>query len=70
MKIEISSLQELVDAAVDMNSRVIYDAEAEIYFIIKSGAMYIFFDKLEEVNQNESNRFRDTNHWKKAFSDV
>lgn len=70
MKIEISSLQELVDAAVDMNSRVIYDAEAETYFIIKSGAMYIFFDKLEEVNQNKSNRFRDTNHWKKAFSDV
>jgi hypothetical protein len=70
MKIEISSLQELVDAAVDMNSRVIYDAEAETYFIIKSGAMYIFFDKFEEVNQKESNSFLDANYWKKAFLDT
>ncbi|MDQ1252760.1 MAG: hypothetical protein QG646_1892 [Euryarchaeota archaeon] len=70
MKIEISSLQELVDAAVDMNSRVIYDAEAETYFIIKSGVMYIFFDKFEEANQKRSNRLLDTNYWKKAFSDL
>jgi len=70
MKIEISSLQELVDAAVDMNSRVIYDAEAKIYFLIKSGVMYIFFDKFEEANQKISNHLLDTNYWKKVFSDL
>jgi len=48
MKVEISSLQELVDAAVDMNARVIYDAEAGIYFIIHSGVLYIFFGNLKE----------------------
>jgi hypothetical protein len=44
MKVEISSLQELIDAAVDMNSRVIYDTEAGTYFMIHNSALYIFFD--------------------------
>lgn len=50
IKIEISSLQELVDTAADMNSRVIYDAEAEKYFMINNGVMYIFFEALDEGN--------------------
>lgn len=70
MKIEISSLQELIDVAVDMNSRVIYDEEANTYFILQSGAMYIFFDKFEEMNQKESNSFLDAKYWKKVFSDI
>jgi hypothetical protein len=48
IKVEISSLQELVDAAVDMNSRVIYDSKAGIYFMIYSGVLYIFSDTPEE----------------------
>jgi hypothetical protein len=48
LQIEISSLQELVDAASDMNSRVIYDEKAETYFIINNGVIYIFLDRLEE----------------------
>jgi hypothetical protein len=48
IRVEISSLQELVDAAVDMNARVIYDAEAGIYFIIHGGVLYIFLENLKE----------------------
>jgi hypothetical protein len=48
IKIEISSLQELVDTAADMNSRVIYDAKAEKYFMINNGVMYFFFEVLDE----------------------
>lgn len=55
IKIEISSLQGLVDAAVDMNSRVIYDSKAEIYFMIHSGVLYILSDTPEGENKNLSN---------------
>jgi len=41
MKIKISSLQELVDAASDMNSRIIFDEEAKTYFMISNGVIYI-----------------------------
>jgi hypothetical protein len=70
LKIEISSLQELIDVAVDMNSRVIFDEEANTYFILQSGAMYVFFDKFEEINQKASNSFLDVNYWKKIFLDM
>jgi len=48
MQVEISSLQDLVDAAVDMNERVIHDAGSGEYFIIHNGALYIFFDAPSE----------------------
>jgi len=48
IRVEISSLQELVDAAVDMNERVISDAETGVYFIIHSGVLYIFWDSSKE----------------------
>jgi hypothetical protein len=70
MKIEISSLQELIDVAVDTNLRVIFDEEVNTYFILQSGAMYIFFDKFEEINQKASNSFLDANYWKKIFLDM
>jgi hypothetical protein len=47
MKIEISSIQDLVDTAIDMNERVIYDAESGSYFTIHNGVLYIFSDTLE-----------------------
>jgi Family of unknown function (DUF5305) len=54
IKIEISSLQELVDTAADMNSRVIYDAKAEEYFMISNGVIYIYSEALDEGNsENE-----------------
>jgi hypothetical protein len=48
LQIEISSLQELIDAASDMNSRVINDERADTYFVINNGIMYIFLDKSEK----------------------
>jgi len=48
MKIEINSLQELVDAAIDMNERVIHDPASGAYFAIHNNAFYIFFDSSQE----------------------
>ena len=44
LQIEISSLEDLVNAAFDMNERVIYDANSGEYFIIHNGMLYIFSD--------------------------
>ncbi len=44
LRVEISSLEGLVDAASDMNERVIHDTVSGEYFIIHNGALYIFFD--------------------------
>lgn len=44
LQVEISSLEGLVDAASDMNERVINDTVSGEYFIIHNGALYIFFD--------------------------
>lgn len=48
MQVKISSLKDLVDAAVDMNERVIYDAGSGEYFIIHNGTLYIFFGASSE----------------------
>lgn len=48
IKVEILSLQGLVDAAVDMNSRVIYDSKTGIYFMIHSGVLYTLSDTPEK----------------------
>lgn len=48
LEVKISSLKELVDAAVDMNARVIHDTEAETDFIIHNGVLYIFRDAPSE----------------------
>ncbi|WP_394326081.1 DUF5305 family protein [Methanosarcina horonobensis] len=42
-QVEISSLQDLIDAAVDMSERVIRDIESCAYFIIHDNVLYIFF---------------------------
>lgn len=42
LEVEISSLQELIDAAIDTNSRVIYDQESETYFMLHNNALYTF----------------------------
>ncbi len=41
-KIEIDTLQDIVDAAVDMNERVIHDADSGTYFVIHGGLLYYF----------------------------
>lgn len=51
LQVEISSLQDLIDAAADMNERVIHDAGTGTYFTIHSGALYIFFDAPLGENQ-------------------
>lgn len=48
LQIKISSLKDLVDAAVDMNERVIHDAKSGGYFVIHNGILYIFFDTSSE----------------------
>ncbi|WP_197074618.1 DUF5305 domain-containing protein [Methanosarcina sp. WH1] len=48
LQVEISSLEDLVDAAADMNERVIHDAKSGEYFIIHNGVLYIFFDAPSE----------------------
>lgn len=42
MTIEIASLQELINAAVDMSERVIYDSSENIHFTIHNGVLYYF----------------------------
>lgn len=44
VQIDIHSLQDLVDAAVDMNERVIHDAETCRYFFVHNDILYIYFD--------------------------
>ncbi len=44
MKVEIASLQDLTDAAVDINARVIHDEVRGAYFIIHGGTLYIYQD--------------------------
>jgi len=42
LKIEIFSLQDLVDIAVDINEKVIYDSEIGKYFIVHNNLLYLF----------------------------
>jgi hypothetical protein len=53
MSIEIASLQELINAAVDMNERVIYDSSANIHFTIHNGVLY-YFTKINHINETKS----------------
>jgi hypothetical protein len=50
MALEIASLQELINAAVDMNERVIYDSSANIHFAIHNGVLY-YFTKINPINE-------------------
>ncbi|WP_155402332.1 DUF5305 family protein [Methanosarcina mazei] len=55
LHVEISSLQGIVDAAADMNERVIHDLESRTYFIIHNGALYIFYDAPQEEKYGTEN---------------
>lgn len=48
VSVEMNSLEDLVDAAVDMNNRVIYDEEKSTYFIIQEGVLYKY--RKEQAN--------------------
>ena len=50
-QVVIDSLKELVDAAVDMNSRVIHDKSIETYFTISDGVIYTFVDDIEKITE-------------------
>lgn len=45
MEIKINSLKDLLDVAVDMNSRIIYDNNERTYFLIHDGVLYSFSDR-------------------------
>jgi len=47
-EVDIASLKDLNDVAVDINSRVIHDADAGVYFIIHSGVLYSFRENVPE----------------------
>jgi hypothetical protein len=44
-KVELASLTDLVEAAIDMNKRVIYDSEEHIYFFLSEGVLYYFKER-------------------------
>ncbi|ADC65846.1 hypothetical protein Ferp_1702 [Ferroglobus placidus DSM 10642] len=46
--IEIESLEDLVDAAIDMNERVIHDAEKNAFFFVHDGILYIYKGKARQ----------------------
>ena len=50
MTLEIESLQELINAAVDMNERVIYDSSENIHFTIHNGILY-YFTKINPITE-------------------
>lgn len=54
IQVEIYSLQDLVDAAVDMNERVVNDIESGVYFIIHDNVLYIFLDMHSKENEDEN----------------
>ncbi len=41
-RIELATLTDLVEAAIDMNKRVIYDPEKGVYFFLNEGVLYHF----------------------------
>ncbi|ASJ15270.1 DUF5305 family protein [Thermococcus radiotolerans] len=47
-RIELASLTDLVEAAIDMNKRVIHDAEKGVYFFLNEGVLYYFQEKTSE----------------------
>jgi hypothetical protein len=50
--VAINSLKGLVDGAVDMNSRVIFDKDIKTYFTISNGVIYTFIDTIVEEPQS------------------
>jgi Family of unknown function (DUF5305) len=51
MALKIASLQELINAAIDMNERVIYDSSENIHFAIHNGVLYYFTNT---ISSNEA----------------
>lgn len=41
-KVRMASLSDLVNAAIDMNARAIYDGEKGVYFVVHEGVLYYF----------------------------
>jgi len=50
LTIKINSIEDLVNLAMDMNSRVIYDQGFAIYFTINDGVLYIFRKDVTDEN--------------------
>ncbi|WP_297091167.1 DUF5305 family protein [Thermococcus sp.] len=44
-RVKLASLTDLVEAAIDMNKRVIHDPDESIYFFLNEGVLYYFQEK-------------------------
>jgi hypothetical protein len=55
MALEIASLQELINAAIDMNERVIYDSSENIHFAIHNGVLYYFTNTISGCGAKNPN---------------
>ncbi len=45
-EVEMASLEDLVDAAIDANERVVYDRDKEVYFFIHGNVLYTYREKV------------------------
>ncbi|WP_156471177.1 DUF5305 family protein [Thermococcus peptonophilus] len=52
-RVRMWSLSDLVNAAIDMNARAIYDGEKGVYFVVHECVLY-YFD-VDEGKEEESN---------------
>lgn len=59
LKVEIASLKELTDAALDMNTRVIRDYKTGTDFIIHDGVLYIYQENLYQEKIEEEAKIHD-----------
>lgn len=48
-EVEMKSLEDLVDAAIDANERVVYDESRNVYFFIHGNVLYLYKPKLSEL---------------------
>ncbi|ASJ01385.1 DUF5305 family protein [Thermococcus gorgonarius] len=53
IKIRADTLEDLVNAAIDMNERVIYDESSGVYFFVKEGIMY-YYPEPEGLRKNQN----------------
>ncbi len=52
VSLEMNSLEDLVDAAVDMDSRVIYDGENSTFFFIEDNVLYLYSERGPEIEES------------------
>ncbi|WP_157727162.1 DUF5305 family protein [Thermococcus profundus] len=59
-KVRMSSLSDLVNAAIDMNARAIHDEEKGVYFVVHEGVFYYFKVGGEDRKKDEPSLQKDS----------